>query len=449
MFQALLTSRPSIVALIFLTLMLPLSWVSDLIDERQGFRAEAVADVSRSWTGAQTFVGPVVVVRYRVHGTRSEWSEQLGRAVERPVTTTHCAFLALADVAIEGDVRTELRYRGLHGVPVYTASLAISGRWSPDALPDRLAEPLEDVEVDDAYLWFWAADQRGFADFPAVRWRGDALDAEPGGHGALGGTGVRVTLPIESLRDAADLEASLTLRGASVLGMLPAGETTRVDLAADWAHPRFTGRFLPETREVDERGFRATWRNTVLASNVVRDLARCAVGHCDEVRAAHFAVELIEPVNEYSLADRAVKYALLFILIVFCGVLFTELARALEVHPLQYGLIGAAMAVFYLLLLSLSEHLAFGLAYAIAALLCSVLLAWYGAAVLRSVRDGGLLGAGVGALYGVLYVILQAEDVALLMGTALIFVVLAGLMAVTRDPERLAAFRLSRRAEDV
>jgi inner membrane protein len=448
MFQALLNSRPSVVALIFLALMLPLSWVSDLIDERQAFREAAVADVSESWTGPQTLVGPVVVVRYRVHGTRSEWNDQLGRSVDRPVTTTRCAFLALAEVAVDGDVRTELRYRGLHGVPVYTASLAVSGRWSPEALPGLLREGAANLEVDDAYLWFWAADQRGFADFPNVRWGGEALAAEPGGHGALGGTGVRVSLTLDALRQEADLTAALTLRGASSLGMLPAGETARVDLTSDWAHPRFTGRFLPESRDIGAGGFGARWRNTVLASNVVRELARCAGGQCDAVRAGHFSVELVEPVNEYSLAERAVKYALLFILIVFCGVLFTELARALEVHPLQYGLIGAAMAVFYLLLLALSEHLPFGLAYAIAAMLCAALLAWYGAAVLRSPRDGALLGAGVATLYGLLYLILQAEDVALLMGTGLVFVVLAGLMAVTRDPERLAAFRLARRSEE-
>jgi len=243
-------------------------------------------------------------------------------------------------------------------------------------------------------------------------------------------------------------EVSLELVGTSDFAMAPVADDTRVQLEANWPHPSFGGRFLPVQREVGDAGFRARWQLNALATTAPQAAAAgapaCAPAATDPEGAVAsaradrrgcietFGVAFFDPVSPYVLADRATKYGLLFIALTFAGVGGVEVLRRLRVHPVQYGLVGAALAIFFLLLVSLSEHLPFGAAYAIAAAACTLLLGFYGAFVLNGRRAGTLFGLGVGVLYGVLYALLQLEQTALLLGSLLLFATLAGLMVATR-----------------
>jgi inner membrane protein len=236
-------------------------------------------------------------------------------------------------------------------------------------------------------------------------------------------------------------------------------------LGANWPHPSFGGRFLPLTREVRADGFSATWQLSSLATTAGSDFQRGAAlcspngselaadgGHeaqYGRINRAHaastasraepgagciesFNVGFIDPVNPYSLSDRAIKYGLLFIALTFVAVGMVEVLRQLRVHPIQYLLVGCALSIFFLLLLSLSEHLRFDLSYLIAAGACVTLLAFYGRYLLHGWRAGTVFGAGIAALYGALYALLQMEQTALVIGSVLLFAVLAGVMVLTR-----------------
>ena len=243
---------------------------------------------------------------------------------------------------------------------------------------------------------------------------------------------------------------TLDLVGTERLALVPAAEETSWTLASDWPHPSFGGRFLPTSRDIHAKGFSARWAVSSLASAAAGEVFRkgelcSAAGSVDtaydEARSAParpgpcldtLEVAFIDPVNPYVLTDRATKYALLFIVLTFVSVVLVEVLAGKRVHPVQYTLVGLALAMFYLLLLSLSEHLAFGLAYALASAGCVLLLGFYAGHMLGHRGAGAGFGAGVATLYGALWVLLQREQTALVIGSLMLFAVLAGVMVLTR-----------------
>ncbi len=243
-------------------------------------------------------------------------------------------------------------------------------------------------------------------------------------------------------------EVVLELVGTGELAFAPVADSSRVALASDWPHPSFAGRFLPIERQVGSTGFTARWQLNALATTAPRSVVEggpaCGLldgggepaSGRDEARPLRcvetFGVAFIDPVSPYALSDRATKYGLLFIALTFVGVGSVEVLRSLRVHPIQYLLVGAALAVFFLLLVSLSEHVSFTSAYLAAAAACTALLTFYGSFVLRGARAGALFGAGIAALYAALFALLQLEQNALLLGALLLFAVLAAGMVATR-----------------
>lgn len=439
MLKLILTSKPMVAAMIFLGLLIPLSFIAGLIEERHGYHQQAVMEVSDSWTAEQSIIGPLVVIEYAVDTTERHWQEKRDIYVTPEQTTRAFMFLPMEVLNADIDVAAEIRNRGIHRVPVYTSTMHFAGRFEPALARQELEA--RGATLKSMYLWVWASDQRGFSGLPAVTWAGQPVTWKAGGHEALGGTGIRARLAGDISREAA-FSMELTVKGSGALGLVPTGRATVYSMTSDWPHPKFLGRYLPDRREVREDGFAAEWRSTNLATNVTRDLSLCASGNCAGLRANHFGVELIEPVDVYVLSERSVKYGFLFILLVFSGVVLVEIIRRLDIHPIQYALIGAAMAVFYLLLIAIAEHLAFSYAYLIAATMSTALLAYYGMYVLGSRTDGIIFAGVVLSLYGVLFLILQAEDTALLMGALLTFAVLAAMMVATRDTRWLSSFRL-------
>ena len=229
---------------------------------------------------------------------------------------------------------------------------------------------------------------------------------------------------------------SLSVRGTECLSFIPLAETTRVGLSSAWPHPSFSGSFLPTPRDqqIGPDGFSARWEVTALAAKApaafvtaARDGALCE-GACRE----SFGVRLVEPINIYSMSDRALKYGFLFVALSFAAFFLFELLKSLRIHPAQYLLVGLALALFFLLLLSLSEHIPFGLAYGIAAGASIALQGFYLSYVLHGVARGIGFAGLLAALFGALYGLLVSEDMALLIGSVLLFGLLALVMVITR-----------------
>lgn len=414
-------------------LVVPLAMIQDVVYERSSYRDQASYSIAQSWTGSQNVIGPLLVVPYKVHRTEKYWDGNLKRYERRPVTYEREFYIAPQKLVIDADVKTETRKRGIYAVPVYHGDFAFSGRFDPRQLDELIKQQEDQVELQPAYLSVVTSDVRGIAWQPVLNWGAKTHEFVADAH--IKGLRDGMHAPLGELaRDAGpvDFSFSLSLRGMENLGFSPVGKSNVVSMKANWPSPSFMGRYLPTTRSIDDKGFTATWNVSSFSSNVPQILDKCATNSCSGLAEDWFGVKLFNSVDVYQQSDRSVKYGILFILLTFVAFFLFEVMKGLRLHPMQYLLVGLDLSVFYLLLISLSEHMAFGLAYLIATLASTSLIAFYVSSVLRSIKLGSIISGALLLLYAMLYGILGSEDNALLMGTLLLFGVLSLVMIVTR-----------------
>jgi len=409
-----------------LAILVPLMMVRGVVHERQQYRRQAVADIARSYAGAQTFAGPVVVVPYE----EVVEVEESGRLVRRAVQRQWTFFPEVLE--IDGGLKPGIRRRGLHEVRVYEWHGSASAAFEL-AIP---ADPGNLRRIGRPYLSYVIGDVRGLVGRPSLRVDGRRVTIEQG-PGDGDGEGLHAALdPLQpGHKRSIRTELRLVLAGTERFALVPLGDQNRFSLASSWPHPGFDGR-SPGTRSIDADGFTAGWSIPGVASNAQQ---RYLAGWPGTVAGADasapidtVSVSLVDPVDVYSTTDRATKYGLLFVLLTFLGFFMFEMIRQLPIHPIQYGLVGLALAMFFLLLLSLGEHLEFGWSYLVAAAACIGLITFYLSAVLRGVRRALGFAAMLTTLYAALYGLLVSEDNALVLGAGLLFAILAAVMVVTR-----------------
>ncbi|WP_395610250.1 cell envelope integrity protein CreD [Pseudomonas sp. B22129] len=422
------------IALLILLLLIPLLMINGIIVERQYTRDSVLADIARSSSYSQRLTGPVMVVPYRKIVREWKLNEKLNQRYEETREVRGRLYFLPERFELDGQVQTELRARGIYQARLFHADNRISGRF---VLPEQLGikENFADYTFEPAYLAVGISDIRGIENALMLELGSQRLEFSPGTQVAWLGEGVHVALPeLDSKKPAAlDFAFDLRLQGTEQLQVVPVGKTSQVSLASNWPHPSFTGNFLPTQRDVTDKGFTANWQTTFFSTNLEESMRGCPLDQvCEDFNSRSFGVNFIDPVDQYLKSDRAIKYALLFIALTFAGFFLFEVLKGLAVHPIQYALVGFALAFFYLLLLSLSEHIGFALAYLISASACVLLIGFYVCHVLRSVRHGLGFSAGLAALYGLLYGLLSAEDYALLMGSLLLFGLLGTVMVLTR-----------------
>ena len=429
-----------------LAILLPLTMIRGTINERQQYRVQAVDSIARSYAGAQSFVGPVLVVPFvetveveekDAQGvTHKVLREQEGRWTYFPDT-----------LELGGVLKPGTRKRGLHEVRVYEWQGQAEARF--DAAMPADTDLLRPRRIGRPWLSYGVADVRGLMGAPRLRVAGAETTLEQG-LGSRDGAGVhaRLAAPRAGERLAFDTRLDFVLGGTESLALVPLGKRNRVALASTWPHPQFGGSFLPRTHAIDSKGFRARWEVSSLATSaqaqynagrtvprVMNDAAGTRGARADGIGVEGLdaiGISLVDPVNVYSQADRASKYGLLFVLLTFVGFFMFELIKQLPIHPIQYGLVGLALAIFFLLLLSLSEHIAFAWAYLVASIACIGLLGFYLSHVLRSRARGLGFAAMLATLYAALYGLLVSEDNALVLGSGMLFLILAAIMVVTR-----------------
>ena len=424
-----------LIGLLTLALLIPLGMIRSLVDERDARRRTTEGEIVHQWGGEQTVAGPLLVVPYleRQKDEKGRIEEVVRRAVFLPQT-----------LRIAGKVQPERRRRGIYEVTLYTADLALEGAFvRPDFSRWRVAPA--DVLWNEAELVVDIAGLRGLRERVQLRWadRTIAFAAGSGETGLLNGA-IRAPLPrdLQPREEGREYVFSmrLPLQGGRSLTFLPLGEETTLRLSSPWTAPGFGGAFLPRSRTLGYAGFDAEWY--VLSLNRSYPQA-WRPGEVDEdsLRASGFGVDLVVPVDTYLKTERSIKYGLLFILLPSLVFFLFELFARRRVHPMQYLLVGLADCLYFLLLLSLGEHLSFGLAYLLAALATVALVTSYAAAVLGGWRRALALCPLLALSYAFLYIALQSEDYALLIGTLGVFAVLAAVMLVTR---RVDWYRLGR-----
>jgi inner membrane protein len=438
------TLRLFIVGFLVLVLLIPVVMIAGLIQERQARREEAVAEVSASWGHPQAITGPALVVPYLERLTEVGADDRTTtRLVER-----NAVFLP-ERLEVRGRIETETLKRGIFSIPVYRLNAELTGEFARPSF-DGLGADVASVDWERARLAVGISDARAIQDETAVTWNGERVLFLPGTAGLDDlGPGIHAPVPAPTDVDRFAFSFPLALNGSGGVQLAPFGQNTVVELASDFPSPSFRGTWLPTERSVTDAGFTARWSIPFLGRNypqawtasrgIQGDVAvpmaaarGIQVGMAGAIAASHFGVELVSPVDHYSMAQRSVKYAAMFILLTFAAIWLLEVLGGVRVHPIQYLLLGAALCVFYLLELSLSEHLGFTPAYVIACVAIVGMIGAYSRSVLGRGRRATMVGAGVAALYGYLYVLLRNEDYALLIGSIGLFLILGGIMYATR-----------------
>jgi inner membrane protein len=424
-------ARLAVMAFLTMTLLIPLAMVSSVVSERASRRNEAVNDIGATWGGPQTVTGPVLTVPYTLAWKNSEGREQ--RAIRR-------AHFLPKDLAFDAQLETERRARGIFDVTVYRSKITVRGHFVRTEL-DWVRPAPASIEWTDATLSVGILDPRALTERAAIDWNGKS---EPFASGVAdvgiftGGIQARAS-GLESIRPGTDMPFAFTiaLNGTRDVRFVPNAEQTVVNLSSSWPHPSFVGSPLPQTRSTGADGFSAHWRvpdfgRPYPARWTGPDIENSREALLGRVSGSAFGVSLVQPVDIYQQAERAVKYAVLFLVLTFVVFFLWEVFRAVLLHPVQYAFVGFALCLFYLLLVSISEHAGFDVAYGISATATTLAIGGYARAVLRGAGQGASVVASLTALYGFLYLLLRLEDYALLAGSIGLFLVLSAVMFITR-----------------
>lgn len=410
-----------------LLLLIPLALVQGLVEGRNHRQLETEATVAKGSAGSQELVGPLLVIPYSREERRLERDEKSGRTLEIWEEVQHQHLVVPTTLHASGGVQIEARRRGLYKTQVYRIAGNLKGTFALEAgagLPTG-----RNVKVGEPFVALGLTDPRGILTRMTLEALGRPHAFRPGTRLGHLTSGIHAPLPDLDLSRAQEISFGipLDLLGTRAFRMAPIAEETRLDLQGTWPSPSFEGGFAPVSRDWSPGGFTASWKIPHLS----RDLEALLRGG-KGLEEQTFGVAFIEPVNLYLLSERATKYGFLFVLLTFAAFLLREVLRRIPLHPVQYGLVGLSLALFFLLVLSLSEHLGFGRAYALATAANLALLGTYLSGALGSRREGAWFTGALGLLYLALYALLVSEDNALLLGTLLLFALLAGVMVATR-----------------
>jgi inner membrane protein len=441
-----------IVILALVVLMaVPVMFISIISFERSSRADEVSRDVSQTYGGAQRLLGPVLVVPYR---------ETLvnGRIREGDYIVS-----ATSGDAVFDGITVEEKSRSLYKVPVYSAEGRLSATLPPlSTLPTQSGLAFD---LDNAKIIVGLADVTGLQSDVVLGVGAKVLTFEPySSRSAFSRTDIdyaieRAVEPARAQpRDAmiydrlevggltllsvpardllgsepTQVEARMAFTGANRLSIMPYAKSTRLRVSSDWPHPGFAGRFPPGERSISDDGFSADWSVPYLRRGIaaegrameMNDLVRGGIGQME--------VNFVSPLNPYQTVNRALKYAVLFIGLVFLAYFLMETLLGVRVHPAQYLLIGIAQAVFYLLLLAFAEHIGFTPAFILSAVATVVLTAGYAGAVFG--RDLIWKSALVfGAVYALLFVLMRIQDFALMVGALISFIAIAATLYLTRN----------------
>lgn len=434
------TFKLAIILGLVLALLIPLGMIGSLLKERMMRRDEAVANITNGWGGAQEVIGPVLVVPYHYKVKTKKETTVQGRTVfvDAEETATGNIYVLPAALNIDGALSPSVRHRGIYDAIVYKGKLEMSGNFQPPDLDD-LGIAASDVVWTGAMVTMAVSDLRGTTELPAIA-IGDRTCAFKPGSKLTGYTnGVYARLAGGSIEGKKlDYKLSFDIKGSQGISFAPVGQHNRVQIKSEWSDPSFRGAFLPSDRTVNDKGFAATWEMTGYGRNYPQQSTDRGGLICSgSITPSLFGVDFMNLIDSYRLVERATKYGALFMVLIF-GVFFLfEIMARLRIHAIQYTLIGAALCLFYLALLSLSEFLDFRWAYLVGSGASLLLIACYSLSVLKSGKRTLIIAAALAAVYAYLYVVLQLQNYSLLFGTAGLFIVLGIIMYATRNVDWL------------
>jgi|LakMenE01Jun11ns_1017448.scaffolds.fasta_scaffold9958641_11 inner membrane protein len=423
-----LTLKIFFIGFIGILMLLATGIVQSVVSERESYKSEATSSISNSWGGKQTITPPILTIPVK---------SVYKNPKDKSISTSFSYFHFLPDkLNIVGDIKPEVRYKGIFKKVVYTANLQINGNFAVPQVSKASTDEQVYILWNEAFIATGISDTKGIQGEPSILVGDKKAYFQPGSNKqSLFNSGMNAKLDYNSLKDKSNpFSLQLNIKGSDDLNFIPTGKNTKVKLSSSWIDPSFDGSFLPSKKVVSEKGFQAEWDISYLA----RNFPQSWINNLDEAGSfnnSSFGASLLTPVDFYRNTLRAIKYAILFIALTFLTFFMFEVIAKLKIHAFQYFLIGVAVSLFYLILLSLSEFIGFNAAYILASIANITLISLYTKAIAKNAKHI-LTWFMVGVLiflYSFLYVLLQLQDLSLLIGSIGLFVVLAAVMFFTRN----------------
>jgi inner membrane protein len=423
-----ITVRLITIGILILLFMTPISMVEEIIMERESTKMQAVDEVSSKWGREQTIKGLVLTIPFKAYS--KEYEDDTKEKFTLKETIGYAHFLP-NELNISGDIQPEIRYRGIYEVIVYNSKVKLTGSFSSPTF-DAWKIDTADIMWEDAFVSLGLSDLRSIQEDISVDWNGKKYNFNPGVESEdVIQTGISANLRLsnaESFQSISNFSLELDFNGSSSLNFIPLGKTTKVNIVSKWQNPSFIGSFLPDTRDVNTDGFSASWNVLHLNRSYPQQFIGTVVG----MEESSFGVDLFMPVDEYQKSTRSVKYAIMFITLTFLVFFFIQILNAVNIHPIQYLIVGLALCIFYTLLIALSEHISFSLSYFIASISIISMVTFYAKSMFNKTSLTRMIFLMLTALYVYIYTIIQMEDYALLMGSVGLLVVLGSIMYLSR-----------------
>jgi inner membrane protein len=418
----------SIITIIILVLLIPSSWIQGLVTDREGYQLQMMAGITDKWSGSQLIQGPVLLLPYKKQAAATT-----GDKNANPTDVIKTLYILPQNLQIKADVKTELFESGIYDAIVYNAKVDIQGGFNKPELSELGINP-DDILYDKARLVFSLSDLKGLKNNPAINIQDQQYSAEPAIDEDIPfGEGLQVNFQLQK-NQAFTFAYHLDLKGSNELNFLPIGKTTDVEVNSDWNNPGFNGRYLPDNRTVSDKGFGAKWHmlyhNRPFPQQWVND--NTVLTNEKSVKEAVFGVKLQLPIDQYRKILRTTKYATLIILLTFVSLFLTELIKKQNIHIFNYTLIGAAMVVYYTLLLSFAEQIGYTYAYLVSSASTILLISFFTASLLKNKNVAALFAFILSIFYGFIFIIIQLEDLSLLFGSIALFLIVATLMYFSR-----------------
>lgn len=397
-----------LIGFLILIMLIPTAFLLHLVSERQSRQNEVINEVSSKWGNQQTITGPLIVVPYLNHTENKRKT----------------AYFLPETLNVNGDMKPEVRHRSLYDVELYRSEMTLTGKFAP-ITADLVQLSSGDMYWNEARLVMGLGDARGLEDEVILTLNGRKQNMSAGA-GDNDFTGESVSsLVTDDLKSGLEYNIHIKAKGSSYLYFVPVGKTTEVALHSNWKDPAFDGQYLPsKTPVITKDGFEAYWK----VLQVSRSFPQAWKDANYELSKSAFGVKLLQPTDGYAMTERCVKYAILFIALTFIVFFFMEIMQKVQVHPLQYILVGIALCVFYTLLLSISEYAGFNPAYLIASSATVLLIGIYVWGIFRKFKVALGFTTALAVLYGYIFTLVQLQDYALIFGSIGLFVILAIIM---------------------
>lgn len=412
------------ICFLILLLLIPMSMVKSVISERSHLYRSASGEISRMWGGKQLLTGPVLTIPY---------IEQSGEMTGWRYNSRFRHLLAdLIDMDIRVD--TQIRQRGIYKIPVYTADIKMSGEFDLTASGLR-EEQIKMLQLEKAVIQIPIQNSHAIKDTIRFSWNNESINLIPERGQEQGNTIIfkaKLGEIILSEGDKYTFTLQMKLAGNEEFSFVSSSKETHINMQSNWNSPGFFGVNLPTQYSIEDDNFSAEWNINNYAIDFGRTEDRKI--STDWIKGkTQYGVRFLQPVDNYQIVTRSAKYSILFIGLTFLVCFLTEIYGRLNLHGIQYLFIGLANCIFYLLFLSLSEHINLNLSYFISSLSSIILISFYSLSVLELKSRALLMFSSLSGLYMYLFVTIKSEDYALLSGSIGLFVILALTMYLTRN----------------